>query len=120
MPATPTQLKAILLAEIRAAGDARSRVQADAILAQVFDAIWDTYSAEGLRNPRLQYLYAKRQVIEFSVGHRLGRRPVHAGHARMRHDLADRRLGDPLSCPSCVLYRASVESGRPRRQKTPP
>ena len=65
MPATSTAMKAILLAEIRAAGDSRSRVQADAILAQVFDTIWDTYSAEGLRNPRLQYLYAKRQVIEF-------------------------------------------------------
>lgn len=65
MAATPSGMKAILLAEIRAAGDARSRQHVDAILAQVFDTIWDAYQAEGLRNPRLQYLYAKRQVIEF-------------------------------------------------------
>lgn len=65
MSATPMGMKAILLAEIRAAGDSRSRQTADAILAQVFDTIWDAYQAEGIRNPRLQYLYAKRQVIEF-------------------------------------------------------
>ncbi len=65
MSATPTGMKAILLAEIRAAGDERSRSSVDAILAQVFDTVWDTYQAEGIRNPRLQYLYAKRQVIEF-------------------------------------------------------
>jgi len=65
MSATTIGFKAILLAEIRAAGDDRARQTTDAILAQVFDTIWSMYSDAGLRNPRLQYLYAKRQVIEF-------------------------------------------------------
>jgi hypothetical protein len=65
MSATTTGFKTILLAEIRAAGDSRARQTIDAILAEVFDTIWAMYSDAGLRNPRLQYLYAKRQVIEF-------------------------------------------------------
>ena len=65
MSATTNGLKAILLAEVRAAGDSKTRQSTDAILAEVFDTIWDTYSDAGLRNPQLQYLYAKRQVIEF-------------------------------------------------------
>lgn len=65
MSATINGFKVILLAEIRAAGDSRTRQTTDAILAEVFDTIWVMYSDTGLRNPRLQYLYAKRQVIEF-------------------------------------------------------
>lgn len=65
MSATVEGFKAILLAEIRAAGDQKARQTTDAILATVFDTIWGMYSDAGLRNPRLQYLYAKRQVIEF-------------------------------------------------------
>lgn len=65
MPATQDNYKALLLAEIRAAGDSRTRETTDAILTEVFDNVWDLFSSQGLRNPRLQYLYAKRQVIEF-------------------------------------------------------
>ena len=65
MPATQTGLKILLLAEVRAAGDTRTRQTTDAILVEVFDTLWDTFSDAGLRAPRLQYLYAKRQVIEF-------------------------------------------------------
>lgn len=65
MPATQNGLKTILLAEIRAAGDTKTRQTTDAILSEIFDTVWDTFSASGLRNPQLQYLYTKRQVIEF-------------------------------------------------------
>lgn len=65
MPATSDAFKAILLAEIRAAGDARTRATTDAILVEVFDDIWSAFSDAAVRSPQLQYLYAKRQVIAF-------------------------------------------------------
>jgi len=65
MSATVEGFKAILLAEIRAAGDEKTRATTDAILAVVFDTIWESYSDQGRQNPRLQYLYAKCQVIEY-------------------------------------------------------
>ncbi len=57
--------KKLLAAEIRAAGRGPAEKLLDEALTESLDDIWEMYSDKGALSPRLQYLYAKRQAIDF-------------------------------------------------------
>lgn len=57
----------LLKAEIQAAGTGNDKAEAvsDSILEDCLKAIWEMFADKGRRSPRLQYLYASRQTIDF-------------------------------------------------------
>lgn len=56
---------ALLQTEVNAAGDARTKKTTDALLLSVLTTIWDMYADKAALHPRLRYLYAKKQVIDY-------------------------------------------------------
>ena len=65
MPTPQDPLLLLIASEIEAAGDATTTATTDKLLEGVLFTIWEMYADKALLHPRLRYLYAKRQVIDF-------------------------------------------------------